>query len=191
MAFNINQFRAELSGDGARPTLFEVEIFFPATLAGVFPTQKGKMMAKSSILPASNIGMIEVPYFGRKIRVAGDRTYDDWTCTFINDEDFSIRNALEFWSNAMDQHSTVQQVKRISGATENPYTYVSTILIHQYGKQGNIIKTYNLVNAWPVNVGQIDVSWESNDQVEEFDVQWTFDYFTTTSPQGGTGSVIV
>lgn len=192
MAFNINQFRAELQADGARPTLFEIEINFPVNLgAGAFPTQKAKMMGKSSILPASTIGMIEVPYFGRKIKVAGDRTYDDWTCTFINDEDFKVRNALEYWSTSMDQHSTIAGAKRVNGANENPYSYVTNLLVKQYGKQGEVVKTYTLVNAWPVNVGQIDVSWEANDQIEEFDVQWTFDYFIANSADGGVGNTIV
>lgn len=185
MAFNINTFRAQLLGDGARPTLFEVEIYFPPTL-GAFPTEQGKYQCKATNLPTSTIGIIDVPYFGRKIKVAGDRTYDDWTCTFLNDENFNVRNALEYWSNAMDQHSTTFEQKRVNGATESPYSYVSTVIVNQYGKQGEIIKTYSLVNAFPNNVGQIDVSWEANDQIEEFDVQWSFDYFTTTSP-GGTG----
>lgn len=187
MAFNINQFRANLRGDGARPTLFEVSIYFPATIQGAFPTEQARFQTKASNLPSSTLGIIEAPYMGRKIKVAGDRTYDDWTCTFINDEDFNIRNALEFWSNAMDQHSTVAGAKRVSGADENPYSYVTNLVITQFGKQGNVIKEYTLHNAFPNNVGQIDVSWENNDQIEEFDVQWSFDYFTTTSP-GGTGT---
>lgn len=186
MAFNINTFRSSLSGDGARPTLFEVLINFPSTIAGAYPIEQSAFQCKASNLPASTIGMIEVPYFGRKIKVAGDRTFDDWTCTFINDENFNIRNALEYWSNAMDQLSTNNQRKRINGADQNPYSYVANITINQYGKQGEIVKEYTLVNAFPTSVGQIDVSWENNDQIEEFDVQWTYDYFISRSP-GGTG----
>lgn len=191
MAFNINTFRSQFNGDGARPTLFEVEISFPASLASQFPTQKMLVSAKASNLPASNIGFIEVPYFGRKINVGGDRIYDDWVCTVINDEDFACRNALEFWNNSIDQHSTDSEQKRVNGANANPGSYVANINVKQYGKQGNIIKQYTLVNAFPYTVGQIDVSWESNDQIEEFDVSWKYDYFVTAGmgDQGSVGSV--
>lgn len=184
MTFNINTFRSALNGDGARPTLFEVIITFPAALAGAFPTQQMALQCKASNLPASTIGFIEVPYFGRKIKVAGDRIFDDWTCTIINDENFNIRNAFEFWQASMDQYSTNAEQKRVNGANANPYSYVADLLINQYGKQGNIIKTYKLHNAFPNMVGQIDVSWEANDQIEEFDIQWSYDYFSDFNPQG-------
>lgn len=180
MAFNINTFRSELRGDGARPTLFEVTVSFPPSIQGSFPTQQLKMMAKSSTLPGSTLGIIEVPYFGRKIKVAGDRTFDDWTITLINDEDFNIRNAFEFWQNAMDQYSTSAEKKRVNGADASPLSYVATIQIDQFGKQGDVIKTYTLINAFPNQVGQIDVSWENNDQIEEFDVTFSMDYFLVT-----------
>lgn len=177
MAFNINTFRSELKGDGARPTLFEILVYFPVSLAGVFPTQQMSVMAKASSLPGSTLGIIEVPYFGRKIKVAGDRTFDDWTLTVINDEDFNIRNAFEFWQNSMDQYTTDAEKKRVNGASANPYSYVSNIIVKQFGKQGDVIKTYELVNAFPNSVGQIDVSWENNDQIEEFDVTFSLDFF--------------
>lgn len=180
MAFNINTFRAELKGDGARPTLFEISVYFPVALSGAFPTQQMKMQAKASSLPGSTLGIIEVPYFGRKIKVAGDRTFDDWQCTIINDENFAIRNAFEFWHNSMDQYTTNANKKRVNGASESPMSYVSTIKVVQFGKQGNVIKTYTFVNAFPNNVGQIDVSWENNDQIEEFDISWSYDYFYVT-----------
>jgi hypothetical protein len=177
MAFNINTFRSELKGDGARPTLFEVLVYFPVDLNGAFPSNQMKLQAKASTLPSSTIGIIEVPYFGRKIKVAGDRTFDDWTVTIINDEDFNIRNAFEFWHNSMDQYTTNAEQKRVNGASANPYSYVSNVIVNQYGKQGEIIKTYELVNAFPNMIGQIDVSWENNDQIEEFDVTFSFDTF--------------
>jgi hypothetical protein len=188
MAFNINTFRSELKGDGARPTLFEVQIYFPVSLAGVFPTAQTAVQAKASSLPGSTLGIIEVPYFGRKIKVAGDRTFDDWTMTLINDEDFNIRNAFEFWHNAMDQYTTGSERKRVNGANENPYSYVSNVYVKQFGKQGNVIKVYELVNAFPNQISQIDVSWENNDQIEEFDVTWSYDYFKVLEA-GELGSV--
>lgn len=181
MAFDVNKFRSALKGDGARPTLFEVTVFFPDALGGGFPTPQLTMMAKSATLPGSTIGVIEVPYFGRKIKVAGDRTFDDWTVTIINDEDFNIRNAFEFWQNAMDQYTTNADMKRVNGASADPRSYVADIKIDQFGKMGGVpIKTYYLRNAFPNQVGQIDVSWENNDQIEEFDVTFSMDYFLVT-----------
>jgi hypothetical protein len=190
MPFNINTFRTNLTGDGARPSLFEVEIYFPPNL-GAFPTAMGTYMCKATNLPTSTVGVIDVPYFGRKIKVAGDRTYDDWTCTFINDENMNIRNALEWWSDAMDKNNPLN-AKRARGATEDPMSYVGGVIINQYGKMGDVIKTYTLVNAFPNNVGQVDLSWEANDQIEEFDVNWSFDYFNIISTKGtAIGNVII
>lgn len=183
MAFNINKFRAEFKGDGARPTLFEVIITPPQfgfAVPSTYNMEKISLQTKASTLPSSTIGMIEVPYFGRKIKVAGDRTFDDWTMTVINDEDFDIRNFFEYWHNAMDQFTTNAEQKRVNGANENPYSYVANVYVNQYGKQGDIIKTYTLVNAFPYLVGQVDVSWEANDQIEEFDITWAYDYHVIT-----------
>jgi len=177
MSLNINQFRSHFVGDGARPTLFEIIVNFPRALGGEFPTNDMKLFAKATTLPTSTVGSIIVPYQGRQIKVAGDRVYDDWNCTIINDESFSIRNAMELWNNSMDQHSTDAGKKRVSGASANPYSYVATVTINQLGKQGRIIKSYQLINAFPYLIGQIDLSFESNDAIEEFDCTFAYDYF--------------
>lgn len=179
MSLNINKFRSAFKGDGARPTLFEILIRFPSYLGDGFPDSDMKLFAKAATLPSSTIGSIVVPYQGRQIKVAGDRVYDDWNCTIINDESFSIRNAFEFWNNAMDQHTTEAGKKRVSGASANPASYVADVKINQLGKQGKPIKTYTLVNAFPYIVAQIDLSFESNDAIEEFDVTFAYDYFIT------------
>lgn len=179
MSLNINEFRSNFRGDGARPTLFEIIVSFPDALRnnGLFPTNDMKLFAKATTLPTSTVGSIIVPYQGRQIKVAGDRVYDDWNCTIINDESFSIRNAMEYWNNALDQHSTDAERKRVGGATANPLSYVTNVVINQLGKQGLPIKTYTLVNAFPYLIGQIDLSFESNDAIEEFDCTFAYDYF--------------
>lgn len=187
MSLNINEFRSALRGDGARPTLFEIKVSFPTTLGQAFPTQDMKLFAKASTLPTSTVGSIIVPYQGRQIKVAGDRVYDDWNVTIINDETFSIRNAFEFWNNAMDQHTTESGKKRVNGASARPDSYVANVTITQLGKQGNKIKEYTLVNAFPYLIGQIDLSFESNDAIEEFDVTFAYDYFIT--PESGDNGI--
>ena len=99
MAFNVNQFRTSLTGDGARPNLFEVRLTFPnyASL-GAAASAKSSFMVKTAALPGSTVGMVTVPYFGREVKVAGNRTFADWSVTVINDEDFLIRNAMESWA---------------------------------------------------------------------------------------------
>lgn len=178
MAFDINDFRSRLSGDGARPTLFRVTLTAP-TYAG-FPTEQFSFMCRTAALPASNVGQIEVPYFGRKIKVAGDRTFDDWTVTAINDEAFDIRDAFERWSNGMDEFTTSSRAKRTDGGTSNPYSYVSEAFIEQFSKEGDVIKTVTLHNCFPTVVGEIALDWESNDTIETFDITFTYDYFTSS-----------
>lgn len=177
MSLNINEFRSNFRGDGARPTLFEILVTFPKTMGNAFPDRDMKLFAKATTLPTSTVGSIIVPYQGRQIKVAGDRVYDDWNCTIINDETFSIRNAMEYWNNALDQHSTNAEKKRVGGANANPLSYVADVTINQLSKQGGTIKSYILKNAFPYLIGQIDLSFESNDAIEEFDCTFAYDYF--------------
>ena len=103
MAFSINEIKSQLALGGARNTLFQVRIFNPANSIADIKTQ---FMVSAAQIPSEMIGTIEVGYFGRKIKLAGDRVYDTWTVNVINDEDFLIRNALETWSNAINGRET-------------------------------------------------------------------------------------
>ena len=107
MAFNVAEFRANMVGDGARPNLFAVSLTFPSLVNGaVVAGQKTTFMAKAAQLPGSTIGSVTVPYFGRELKFAGNRTFADWTISIINDEDFLIRNAIEEWMNAINSHAS-------------------------------------------------------------------------------------
>lgn len=173
--FNIDAFRAQLAGGGARSTLFRIMLSAPEYVG--FPTEKFSMLAKATQLPGSSMGFVEMSYWGRKIKLAGDRTFQDWNATIINDEDFNIRDAFEKWSNSMASYSTEAEKLRVGGATSNPSSYVGSAVIEQYTKTGEIAKSYKLVNLFPTDISPIDVSWEANDQVEEFDVTFAYDYF--------------
>ena len=106
MAFNVAEFRANMVGDGARPNLFSVSLSFPTIAAnGSVASQKATFMAKSAQLPGSTVGTVPLYYFGRELKFAGNRTFTDWTLQIINDEDFTIRNSLEYWMNGINSHA--------------------------------------------------------------------------------------
>ena len=173
MAFNINEMRAQLTGGGARPTLFQVQITNPVNNAGDLKTP---FMVQASQLPASTLGTVPVPYFGRVVNVSGDRTYAEWNVTVINDEDFLIRNAMEEWSHAINS----PQGNVNAFGTSNPSAYKSQATITQYGKQGQILRTYNFTGLFPINIAEIATDWSSTDDLERFDVTFQYDYWTVS-----------
>lgn len=177
MAFNIAEFRSNLVGDGARPNLFAVTLVFPgvaqnASAAG----SKTTFMAKASQLPGSSLNNVPQYYFGRELKLAGNRTFADWTLQIINDEDFLIRNSLESWSNAINSHTTNIR----NPAALNMLGYSVDATVTQFGKTGNILKTYNMIGAWPVDVAPIDLDWGSNDSIEEFNVTFAYQWWEST-----------
>jgi len=164
MPFNITDFKGNFPFDGARPNLFEVNI-------PVFD-QKLTFTAKTAQLPGSTIGTIEVPYFGRTVKVAGNRTFPEWTVTVINDEDFVVRNQLEEWMARINGHE--------SNLAESFYSqYCFDAEVYQYGKQGNILKTYTFIDMFPADISPIDVSWDANDAIEEYAVTFQYQYWTS------------
>ncbi len=178
MAFNVNDFRANMIGDGARPNLFQVTLTFPTFAAnGSAAGQKTSFMAKTAQLPGSTIGQVTVPYFGREIKFAGNRTFTDWSLQIINDEDFVVRNALESWMNAINSNTTNIR----SGAAATPSSYTVDATVDQYGKTGNILKSYKFVGLFPVDVAAIDLDWSSNDTIEEYGATFAFQYWESNT----------
>lgn len=175
MAFDVNAFRSNLVGGGARPNLFKVTMGAPAYVG--FPTEKMSFLCKAAQLPESTVGTVEVPYFGRNIKMAGDRTFPEWTVTIINDEDFLIRNAFESWMDGIDTHTRTGTKRGAAGA--NPTSYVSDGVVQQYGKSGDVIKEYTFVNMFPSNVAAIDLTWDVADSIEEFTVTFNYDHWTS------------
>lgn len=173
MAFSINEIRSQLAGGGARPNLFRVQIDTKDAAANI----KVPFMVQAAALPASNLGTIQVPYFGRQLKLAGDRTFDPWTVTVINDEDFKIRNALETWSN---------QINRLQGNVRNLANYKSDAQVTQFGKDGKILREYTFSGLFPIVVSNIDLNWGDIDTYETFQVEFQYDYWTVTG--GVTGN---
>jgi len=175
MTFNINTFKNKgLVYGGARPSLFSVDFGpLPANLnIAKSSLEKFTFLCKTAQLPESSIGAIEVPYFGRKIKVAGERVYSDWAVTVLNDEDFIVRSLFENWSNAINRK--VANVRNPNLTTEN---YKVDLNVTQYGKDGSILRAYTLVGSFPTTVGAIGLNWESANAIEEFSVNFAYDYW--------------
>ena len=174
MAFNVAEFRANMIGDGARPNLFSVSLVFPTIAAnGSVAGQKVTFMAKSAQLPGSTIGTVPVYYFGREMKFAGNRTFADWTLTIINDEDFTIRNSIESWMNAIN--SNAGNVRNAAALNSTGYNVDAQVT--QYGKTGQELKKYKFVGMFPIDLAPIDLDWGSNDSIEEFTTTFAYQYW--------------
>jgi len=174
MAFNVAEFRANMIGDGARPNLFSVSLTFPTIAANSTAAgQKVTFMAKTAQLPGSTLGTVPVYYFGRELKFAGNRTFADWTLTIINDEDFSIRNSMESWMNAINSHAG--NIRNNSAVSSSGYTVDA--LVTQFGKNGNTLKQYKFVGLFPQDLAPIDLDWGSNDTIEEYAVTFAYQWW--------------
>tara|TARA_B100001996_G_scaffold381857_1_gene372223 strand:+ start:2235 stop:2828 length:594 start_codon:yes stop_codon:yes gene_type:complete len=172
---------------GVKPNMFEVEIQFPDNYQVANDDIKlTNLLCKSTNLPGSNLGVIEVPFRGRTVKIAGDRTFDNWSATFFNDKDFKVRSFFEEWSQFINTHEGNTAPRFIPEFGEAGY--MATIKVHQLEKNatdagGSIIRSYELVHAFPTSVSSIDLAYDSNDQIEEFTVEFQMSYWKTT---GGT-----
>lgn len=160
----ISDFKAKMSGGGTRSNLFEVELSFPAALNIDAPTlDKSRFLVKAAALPSALVTPINVAFRGRILKLAGDRTFETWTITIINDTDFSIRSAFEQWSNY------INNVNDGSGVTD-PALYQSDANIYQLNRDGSILRSYRFYDLFPTSVAAIPVSYDT-DNVQEFTVE--------------------
>ena len=183
---NITEFRSRLAGGGARSNLFEVEIAFPEEL-GINLTDisdKVPFLVKAAEIPASNLGNIPVPYRGRVLPVAGDRTFDPWTVTIINDVGFEIRDAMEKWSNSINDLQTAQ-------GTINPEVYQRSAFVKQLSREGSApgdpektLRTYKFEGIYPNTVSSIPLDFGATDQIEEFQVTFNYLFYEVASGLG-------
>jgi hypothetical protein len=172
----ISQFKSQLTGGGARPNLFEVELTTLPT-GIIWDSTKFTYLCKAAALPASNIASIDVPFRGRIFKVAGDRTIDTWTVTIINDEDFKLRRAFEAWT------ELIAKLDNNLGAT-SPAAYMSNATVYQLGRssllngttnvgtESTTLASYKFVDIFPTAVSAIDLSYDSGDTIEEFTVEF-------------------
>jgi len=186
---NIGQFLQSV-GQGVKPNMFQVEFDFPSQLNGTLGNSKDitNLLCKSAALPGSALGTIEVPFRGRTVKIAGDRTFDSWNPTFIVDKNMETRAAMETWMENINGHAgnTASLLEPNSSSG-----YTTQLLVHQLEKgassasgdgtppSSKIIRTYKLWYAFPTSVSTIDLAYDSNDQIEEFSVEFQYSYWTT------------
>ena len=176
---NVSEFLQTI-GQGVKPNMFLIDMQYPAALSKEGEDQNlSNLLCKSAALPGSNLGLIEVPFRGRTVKIAGDRTFDTWSATFFNDKDFKLRTFFEQWANSINTHE---------GNTSPLFTpnnstgYTADLGVKQLEKdssaEGSVLRSYNLKYAFPTNVSQIDIAYDSNDQIEEFSVEFQYSYWT-------------
>lgn len=182
---NIADFKAQMIGGGARPNQFYVQLTFPSYVGlGVVAGQQAQFLCRSAQLPASTIEPITTLYRGRPVQFAGERTFQPWTVSIYNDTSFNIRNALEVWQNGIQNYNTTL------GRT-NPRDYQVDLSVFQLDRSGAIIKSYKFIDAMPVNIGPIQLDFDQQNQIEQFDVEFTYNYFTSNTTGGAVGGVNV
>lgn len=170
----ISAFKAQMQGGGARPNQFRVELTFPAFVGGQAAAagNAAQFLCKAATLPGSTLEDAAVNFRGRPVHFAGERSFQPWTVSIYNDTNFLIRNVMERWSNGMVNYTATNGIMR-------PTDYQVDLFVHQLDRNDNIIKTYRMFDAWPTEVGQIQLDFDMNNQIEMFDVTFLFNYFTT------------
>ena len=166
----IDDFKANLIGGGARAKQFRVTITPPPGIAIGLDVRRSSFLAKASNLPGQTLGEIAIPFRGRNIYIAGDREFETWTTTFINDTDFMIRNAMERWMNGIND--TVENT-----GVSSPAEYTADLFVEQLDRDDTILKSYIFRNAYPLTTAQIDVAADTTNTIEEFEVTWRYQHF--------------
>ena len=171
---SITDFKAKLSGGGARANQFKVTLPFPGYAQVGGEIEELAFLCKATSLPAMTIGTTEIPFRGRLIKIAGDRTIAEWEITVYNDTNFKLRNAFERWQNGINNMSDNE------GLT-NPADYQVDAFVDQLDRNGATIKNYTLRGAHPSAIGAIALDYETNNAIETFDVTFAYQYFDTNT----------
>ena len=166
----IDDFKANLIGGGARPNQFRVTITPPPGIAIGIDVRRSSFLAKASNLPGQTLGEIPVPFRGRNIYIAGDREFETWSTTFINDTDFMVRNAFERWMNGINDLA-------LNTGVINVADYQTDATVEQLDRDDTVLKTYLFRGIWPQSLGQIDLSYDTPNQLEEFTCTWRYQHF--------------
>ena len=169
----LDEFKANLIGGGARANQFRVTFNTPGAIATGLDVRKASFLIKAASLPGQTMGEITVPFRGRTLYVAGDREFEAWETTVINDTDFNIRNAMERWLNAINDTAT-------NTGLSNVADYTADLTVEQLDRDDTVLKSYILRNCMPQGTGAIELSYETANAIEEFSVTWRYTHFTTT-----------
>ena len=169
----VDDFKSKLRGGGARPNLFKATINFPAYADG--DPELTSFLCETAQLPGSTMGTIVVPFRGRQLKMAGDRTFAEWTVQIINDTDFAVRNSMERWMNGMNAHSA-------NTGLASPVQYEADLRVEQLDRAGDSVKEYIFRGAFPTDLSPIDLSYATTDEVERFTVTFQYQYFDSLNP---------
>tara|TARA_R100000908_G_scaffold38465_1_gene17766 strand:+ start:3033 stop:3608 length:576 start_codon:yes stop_codon:yes gene_type:complete len=182
--FNVERFKSALTNGGLRPNQFAVQLSFP-TYVGDAATavQKSPFLVNIAELPGQIINPAIVLYRGREVKFAGDRVYAPWTITVLNDSQMSVRNAMEQWMNGMEDLQT--KIGRL-----NPAEYQRNVDIFQLDRNGNVLKSYTLLDAFPVDISPVALDFGANDQISTFTVTWQYQSFATSGGGTNLGSIL-
>ena len=175
---SVNEFRANFRGMGARPNRFRINMTFPTLVPNAAVAGRTlRVLGKGASLPGQSIGQAPVFYHGRTINLPGDRVFEPWTVTIYNDEDFLLKSAFESWQNLINTHRGNLSLAPMPLLMTNP-------TVDQLGKDDTVLKSYQFWNMWPMEISPIELDFGSNDNVEEFQVTFMFDEWTSNSTPG-------
>lgn len=172
MVLGVDDFKAKIVGGGARPNLFKATINFPGYAEG--DVEITSFLCEAAQLPGSTVGLITVPFRGRQLKLAGDRVFDTWSPTIINDTDFKIRNSMERWMNGINAHSAN------TGLT-SPIDYEADLIVEQLDKDESVLKKYTFRGCFPTAISPIDLSYGTNDDIERFSVEFQVQYWESNT----------
>lgn len=168
----VDDFKAKLAGGGARPNLFKATVNFPGYAGG--NVELTSFMCKGAQLPGSTIAPLPISFRGRQLQIAGDRTFEPWTVTVINDTDFNVRDAMERWMNGINGHTT-------NTGLVNPADYQADLVVEQLDRDETVLKTYNFRGCFPTNITPIDLNYDATGQIEEFGVEFQIQYWESNT----------
>lgn len=170
---SIEDFKAILQGGGVRPTMFQVEMSFPTSVVAdeTQATEEGIFLIKAAQLPGSTVGVIDVPFRGRKLKVSGDRSYEDWTITVTNDVTFRIRKAFEEWAERIQHHN-------FAIGSNTLVDYFGNAIVRQLDRDGQQLRAYRFEGIWPSSVASIGLDFDTTDTVEDYDVTLCVQYWS-------------
>jgi len=168
----VDDFKSKLRGGGARPNLFKATINFPAYAGG--DVEITSFMCRSAQLPGSSTGIIEIPFRGRLLKIAGDRTFDDWNVTIFNDTNFTVRDSMERWLNGINAHSA-------NSGLVNPTDYSADLVVEQLDRDETVLKKYNFRGAFPTGISNIQLDYAQAGEIETFDVTFAIQYWESNT----------
>ena len=185
----IDDFKANVASDFARPNLFQVDLAFPSGIINnASLVNLGKFTVRAANLPSSQIGVIEVPFRGRVLKIAGDRTFEPWTITVQNDSNFALRNAFEIWASSIQAYNENFTSAAGLGDQDDSSGYFADMSVHQLardvkdGEKPKVLKSYRFYNVFPSNIAAIDLDFGNNDAIDEFTVELQTQYWTPLAP---------